>query len=146
MKDDTLKIEPIPTIVPEDGAKELAASSEMRPYLELASAVLSDDPNAEKHLKTIAELPLEKRYVWRVASALKLAFADYDSANVVVDRGTLEDDELRRLGDLLRLRPIQFCLFLKSLVGPEEMERMIFQAVTAARDNESVWPPTTDIV
>jgi hypothetical protein len=30
----------------------------------------------------VAELPLEKRYVWRVASTLKWAFADYDSANI----------------------------------------------------------------
>ena len=40
-------------------------------------------------LKEVAALPLEKRYVWRVASTLKWAFADFDSMNMEADRQTL---------------------------------------------------------
>jgi hypothetical protein len=56
-------------IISEPGAHELA-SSDMQPYLELAKAVLlQSDPTPE--LAVIRQLPLEKRYVWRIASALK---------------------------------------------------------------------------
>lgn len=135
MSNESPKVIRIADIAAEEGAAELTSSPEMRPYIELAKAVLSDSPDVEKYVKAVAELPLEKRYVWRVASALKWAFADYDSSNVVVDHGTLESQELRRVAELLRLRPIQFCLFLKSLVGAEEMERMMVQAIAAAKED-----------
>jgi hypothetical protein len=37
-------------------------------------------------LEVVRQLPLEKRYVWRVASALKWGFADFDNVNVNADR------------------------------------------------------------
>ena len=49
----------------------------MQPYLGLLKT-----PNVEE----IAALPLEKRHVWRIASALKWGFADLDSVYVPVDR------------------------------------------------------------
>jgi len=41
--------------------------------------------------------------------------------------------DLSRVMDLLKLRPMQFCLFLKTLVGAQEMQRMMVQAVGVAR-------------
>lgn len=35
--------------------------------------------------------------------------------------------------DLIKLRPMQFCLFLKALVGVEEMVRMMVQAIGVAK-------------
>jgi restriction endonuclease Mrr len=35
--------------------------------------------------------------------------------------------------ELLRLRPIQFCMFLKALFGSGEMERLMSQAISVAR-------------
>jgi hypothetical protein len=35
--------------------------------------------------------------------------------------------------DLLKFRPIQFCMFLKSLVGAEEMKRMMVKAILLAQ-------------
>jgi len=56
----------------ESGAHELATSPDMKPYLDFVKAVIQDhDPTAE--LEAIRQLPLEKRYVWRVASSLKWA-------------------------------------------------------------------------
>lgn len=81
----------------------------------------------------IAQLPLEKRYVWRVASALKWAFADFDDVNVAVDRETLPAEDLGKVVELLKLRPIQFCLFLKALVGVENMERLVNQGIAHAK-------------
>jgi len=40
--------------------------------------------------------PLEKRYVWRVASALKWAFADFDTVTVEADRQTLSPEDRKR--------------------------------------------------
>jgi thioredoxin-related protein len=77
-------------------------------------------------------LPLEKRYVWRVASALKWAFADFDNLNVVADKATLSPEDRAKVLGLLRVQPIQFCLFLKALFGPEEMKRVMIQAISTA--------------
>ena len=63
---------PINQLRHEDGAHELATSPDMKPYLEFIKAVMHDhDPSPE--LEAIRQLPLEKRYVWRIASALKWA-------------------------------------------------------------------------
>jgi hypothetical protein len=68
---------PIKDLISEDGAHELATSPDTQPYLD-----------------EIAALPLEKRYVWRVASALKWAFADLETVSVAVDRQTLSQEDL----------------------------------------------------
>jgi hypothetical protein len=84
-------------------------------------------------LDTLRQLPLEERYVWRVASALGWAFADLDDLSVSADRDTLTPEDFGRVVDLLKLRPMQMALFLKALVGTEEMLRMMVQAVGVAR-------------
>jgi hypothetical protein len=105
---------PISDLVSEDGAHELATSADMQPYLRLAMAILKDtDPTQE--LDKVARLPLEKRYIWRVASALKWGFADFDDVNVETDRATIGQDDLEKVLNLLKFRPAQFCLFLKAL-------------------------------
>jgi hypothetical protein len=35
--------------------------------------------------------------------------------------------------DLLKVRPMQFCIFLKGLVGREEMLRMMVQTIGVAK-------------
>jgi hypothetical protein len=72
---------PISNIISEDGAHELATSANMQPYIRLAMALLQD-VDATRQLDEVAALPLEKRYIWRVASALKWGFADFDDVNV----------------------------------------------------------------
>jgi len=66
MADDDIERIPINQLHQEPSAHELATSPEMGPYLNFAMAVLRDaDPSAE--LEAIRKLPLEHRYVWRVA-------------------------------------------------------------------------------
>ena len=78
---------------------------------------LLQDVDPARQLEEVAALPLEKRYIWRVVSALKWGLADFDDLNVETDRATLDKKDLEKVWDLLKLRPIQFCLLLKALVG-----------------------------
>jgi hypothetical protein len=107
MPDDQPEPIPISELRQEDGAHELATSLDMEPYLRLIMAEMQGaDPTPE--LEAIRQLPLERRYLWRVASALKWAFADSETDNVIADKVTLSPEDLARVMDLLKLRPIQF--------------------------------------
>ena len=131
-EDDPIKRIPIKDLRQEPGAHELATSPDMEPYLEFIKAVIQDhDPSPE--LEAIRQLPLERRYIWRVASALKWAFADFDDLSVSADKETLTPEDFSRVMDLMKLRPMQFCLFLKALVGVAEMQRMMVEAIKVAR-------------
>jgi len=132
MSDKKPKSIPIKNLVSEDGAHELATSPDMQLYLRLMKAGLQDH-DTTPIMAEIAQLPLEKRYVWRVASALKWAFADFDDVNVTVDRETLSAEDLGKVVELLKLRPIQLCLFLKALIGSDGMERLMTEGIAIAK-------------
>jgi hypothetical protein len=135
MSEERPKPIPLKNLISEEGAQELATSPDMQPYLRLIKAGLQDHDTIP-HMEEIAGIPLEKRYVWRVASALKWAFADLETVSVNVDRETLSKEDLRKVIELLRLRPIQFCIFLKALVGDEAMERLMKEGIEAAKREE----------
>ena len=135
MNDEEPESIPIKNIRSEDGAHELATSPNMQPYLRLIKAGMQNQDIAS-NMEEIAAIPLEKRYVWRVASALKWAFADLETVSVNVDRETLSTEDLKKLVNLLRLRPMQFCIFLKALLGEEAMERLMTEAVAFAKRGE----------
>jgi hypothetical protein len=104
----------------------------MRPYVNFAAALMQGhDPAPE--LEVISQLPLEKRYVWRVGSALRWGFADFDNLTVEADKLTLTPEDFAKVMELVKLRPIQFCIFLKGLVGNEEMQRMMVEAIRVAK-------------
>ena len=126
--DDPIKRVPIGDLKIDPTAQDLIDSPVMEPYVNLALAVMGHKDVAPA-VEAITALPLEKRYTWRVASALKWAFADFENLNVVTDRRTLSQDDLDTLVDLLRIRPIQFCMFLAALFGEEQMEKMVSSSV-----------------
>lgn len=128
---------------PEDGAEELANSQNMQPYLRLALAV-AEKQALNKAIADLAALPLEQRYIWRVVSALKWAFADYDSLNIVADCKTLSPEQLNAIDDLVKNRPVQFCLFISALYGDSQMEQMMLSAIRTAKSLES--PEPTEVV
>ena len=110
---------------------DLASSPDMKPYLEFIKAVVQDhDPSPE--LEVIWRLPLEKRYIWRVASALKWGLADCESLSVEADKQTLTPEDFAKVMELLKFRPMQLALVLKVLVGAEEMQRMMVEAIGVA--------------
>lgn len=133
--DDRIKRIPISELRQEEGAHELATSEDMEPYFRFAKAVMTN-ADTTSELEAIRQLPLERRYVWRIASALKWAFADFDDLSVNADRLTLTTEDATRLVELLRYRPMQLCMFLKALLGTEAMENLINQAVRVAKDAE----------
>lgn len=122
---------PIKELHQEDGAHELATSPDMKPYLEFIKAVMQDHDSSPE-LESIRQLPLEKRYVWRVASALKWGLADCESLSVEADRQTLTPEDFAKVMELLKFRPMQFAIVLKALVGAEEMQRMMIEAIGVA--------------
>jgi len=87
-------------------------------------------------LEAIRQLPLEERYVWRVASALKRGLADCDDLSVQADRQTLRPEDFKAVMDLLKFRPMQLAIVLKALVGAEEMQRMMIEAIGMAKQQE----------
>lgn len=104
----------------------------MEPYLNFAMAVMKGaDPTPE--LDELRHLPLEERYVWRVASALKWGFADCDDLSVEADKATLTPEDFAKVMHLLKLRPIQLCIFLKAMLGVEEMQRLMVEAIKATK-------------
>ena len=68
-----------------------------------------------------------------MASALKWGFADFDDLSVDADKQTLTPEDFAKLMDILKFRPMQFCMFLNSLVGAEEMQRIMVEAIKVAR-------------
>lgn len=73
-----IKIDPL--------ARELATSEDAQPYLDYFMKAYSNNAaGIEAALQTLSKLPLEKRYTWRVFSALKWAFADFDDECVKLD-------------------------------------------------------------
>jgi hypothetical protein len=67
-------------------AHELATSQDVQPYLDcLIKAYRNNAAGLEAALEVVRDLPLEKRYTWRVFSALKWAFADFEDEYVGLD-------------------------------------------------------------
>jgi hypothetical protein len=126
--DDSPKQIPIRDLKIDPTAEDLLTSLAMQPYMNLTMAVMGHK-DVGPAIEEITALPLEKRYTWRVASALKWAFTDFENLNVVADRRTLSQEDLDKLVDLLRVRPLQFCLFLSALFGEERMEKLIASSV-----------------
>jgi hypothetical protein len=101
MPDDQPKRIPIRNVRQEDGAHELATSPEMELYLRLIMAQMLGADTTEE-METLRQLPLEERYVWRVASALKWAFADLETESVSADKETLTPEDFAKVMDLLK--------------------------------------------
>jgi hypothetical protein len=129
---DPIEHVPIGDLKMEPEAEELLESAAMEPYMNLAIAMMGGKDTAPA-IEELAALPLEKRYVWRVASALKWAFADFDTVTVEADRQTISPEDRKQLVDLLKHRPLQFCLFLSVLFGQKQMELLMLSAIKNSR-------------
>jgi hypothetical protein len=102
-----IKIDPL--------AEELANSEEARPYLDyFKKAISGDAAGVEAALQTLRELPLEKRYIWRVFSALKWAFADFESESVRLDLLSIPEPKRSEMTKELELRFQQLQILLQT--------------------------------
>lgn len=120
------------TVKSEEGVEEIMAAPEMKPYMDLARAWVSHS-DVRPALAAIQAAPLEKRYVWRIASALKWGFADFDDLSVRADRDTLARADFARLMELLEKRPIQLCFLFAMLVGKRRMEKIMLYAIEVTK-------------
>ena len=125
---------PISEINSEAGAQELVRSERMKPYIALMRAQMGGQ-DTEPYLSALAALPLEERYVWRVISALKWAFCDLDTESAIADLHTLSEEDLKKVVEPLKLRTIQLCLFVNSLVGEDATERILQHALRCAKES-----------
>jgi hypothetical protein len=101
-----IKIDPL--------AKELASSEEARPYIDyFVKAYRNDAAGVEATLKVLRDLPLEQRYTWRVFSALKWAFADFDDECIRLDLPYIPDPKRSEIVKELQLRFQQFQMLLR---------------------------------
>ena len=108
----------------EEGALELAESKGMKPYMSLTIAMIQGRDVATA-LRAIASLPLEERYVWRIASALKWALVDFSRSSLRADIKSLSPADLAKVRELVRNRGMQFRLFLSELYSVDEADRML---------------------
>ena len=127
---------PISALHQEAGAQDLVRSEKMRPYLQLLKAHIGGQDTAS-YLAALAELPLEERYVWRVISALKWAFCDLETENVLADLETLSEDDLKLVSEPLAIRAMQFSLFAKALLGQEAAEQVMLRAIRCLKQSDT---------
>jgi hypothetical protein len=92
MNDPEYRMIDIGSLRVEDGVSDLLNSPDMQPYSRYIEAAVTG-ADIGSSVQEIAALPLERRYVWRVASALRWAFVDLEEWNVAADRQTLAPED-----------------------------------------------------
>ena len=133
MPDWEIRNMPIDDIKREPGSEELTRSEKMKPYLAVLTAQLQgQDPQPQ--LAALAAIPLEDRYIWRVISALKWAFCDFDSNSIRADLHTLPETDLQTVAEPLPVRAAQFCLLVRTVLGKDAMEQIMLQALRWAKE------------
>jgi hypothetical protein len=96
-------------------AHELATSEGTKPYLDcLIKAYRNNAVGLEAALEVIRDLPLEKRYTWRVFSALKWAFADFEDEYVALDLPHIPEPTRSEMTKELELRLQQLRMLLET--------------------------------
>jgi hypothetical protein len=96
-------------------AHELATSEGNRPYLDcVIKAYRNNAVGLEAALQVVRDLPLEKRYTWRVFSALKWAFADFDNEYVALDLPHIPEPTRSEMTKELELRFQQLQMLLQT--------------------------------
>jgi len=95
-------------------AQELVRSEQSRPYMDYWMKAYSNDAvGIETALQVLRDLPLERRYTWRVFSALKWAFADFDDECVKLDLPHISEAQRAEMVKELGIRLQQMIMLLK---------------------------------
>jgi hypothetical protein len=101
-----IKIDPL--------AQELVRSEQSRPYMDYWMRAYSNDAaGVETAREVLRDLPLEKRYTWRVFSALKWALADFDDEGVKLDLPYIPETTRAEMVRELEIRLQQLVMLLK---------------------------------
>ena len=106
-------------------AHELGTSEETKPYLDcLIRAYRNDAVGFEASLAVVRDLPLEKRYTWRVFSALKWAFADFEDEYIALDLPHIPEPTRSDLTKELELRVQQLQILLQTFQTERRLTAM----------------------
>jgi hypothetical protein len=87
---------PINQIRQEEGAREFAESADMEPHLKYFAVALMQVHDPAPELERFASCRSNGRYMWRITSALKWGFADFDNLGVDAGRRTLSPGRFRQ--------------------------------------------------
>ena len=112
---------------------DLMRSEKMKPYIDLHVA-LAKEKGVEAALSLVVNLELRDRYLWRVASALQWAFADFDSGTARIDWDAMSEEERAQVTKMLDLRLIQLSYLISELYGASEADRQLSQARLVVQD------------
>ncbi len=82
----------------------------MEPYLDFAANVMQD-ADSQGGPGSDSEVGARKALRFAAASALNWGFADFDDLGVEVDKRALTQEDFTKLMDLLKFRPMQYCIF-----------------------------------
>jgi hypothetical protein len=108
------EIIPLKEIKVDPLAEELVRSEQFRPYLDYwMNAYNNDAAGLENALEVLEDLPLEKRYTWRVFSALKWALTDFDDECVKLDLPHIPEAKRAEMLKEFRIRFLQLEMLLK---------------------------------
>ena len=126
---------PINNLKIDSYGEEVMRDPEMRHYMNFwAAQQRNDEEGSREALQQIKELPLALRYTSRIVRALQWGFADFDAETIKIDRKLgLTDADIERLDQGHAFRATQFCMFLSALYGNETMERVMTEAIMAAK-------------
>jgi hypothetical protein len=80
----------------------------------LIRAYRNNAAGLEGALQVVRDLPLEKRYIWRVFSALKWAFADFEDEYVALDLPHIPEPKRSEMTKELELRFQQLQMLLQT--------------------------------
>ena len=109
---------PVNEIAIDPLAQELVRSEQSRPYTDyFMKAYRNDAEGLENALQVLQDLPLERRYTWRVFSALKWAFADFDDECVKLDLPYIPETTRTEMVKELQIRSLQVEMLLKAFKG-----------------------------
>lgn len=105
---------PVNEIAIDPLAQELVRSERSRPYTDYWMKAYSDDAaGTEAALQVLRDLPLERRYTWRVFSALKWGLADFDDECVKLDLPHIPEAKRTEMVKELQIRLQQLAILLK---------------------------------
>ncbi len=123
---------PVKSIVMEDGAQDMIESPDLQPYLRYIEASMTGQ-GRDKARETISELPLERRYIWRVVLSLRRAFCDFDRSSIRADLNTMDAKDFDSVVTLLDGRQVQLAMLLRTVFGSEQMEEMLQEAISISK-------------
>lgn len=135
-----LKYIPIDKFKIDPEAAGLLNAPEMAIYDRILMAAMQDrDSELRAALRDLAAIPLSKRYVWRIFSALGFAFGDFDSACVKLDLDSLSFEKTDKMREVMEFRAAQFCILMATFFGDDGMKIILSRAI----DNASAPPEQT---